>query len=229
MLYTLILFMVELSAARFQEPFVLYRSYLWAPGILVALAALLSTLPFRYVLAAFLVTCPLLLYQAQDRLTTFSSTWLLWKDAVAKLPERPVPWGSRTLFNLAREFAHAGQAEMAFSIADRCLAQYPDTFHCYSSRGLIHLQLGEYERALPYLSRAVELNRKSGQARHRLGWNLENLGRLHEAKSLYVEASSLGFGAAKMEVRRLESRLGQPMAGSANDSRDSAISGKRRP
>jgi hypothetical protein len=228
-LYTLILFLVELTAARFQEPFVLYRSYLWAPGILIAVGAVLSALSVRYTLAAFVVVCPLLFYQAQDRLTTFSSTFLLWKDAVAKLPDRPVPWGSRTLFNLAREFAHRGQPDVAFSIAERCLKQYPETFHCYSSRGLIHLQLGEFDEALPYLTRAVELNRKSGQARHRLGWNLENLGRLDEAKMLYMEASSLGFGAAKMEVRRLESRLGQPVPSGAGISGDPTISGKRRP
>ena len=38
-LYVWILFAVEFTAVRFQEPFVLYRSYLWAPGIAVAVAA----------------------------------------------------------------------------------------------------------------------------------------------------------------------------------------------
>src|SRR5438309_1685922 len=88
MLYAWILFLVELSTARFQEPFVLYRSYLWAPGVLIAVVAMLSALPPRAVMTASVLAIPLLWYQAHDRLVTFSSSLLLWEDAVAKLPAK---------------------------------------------------------------------------------------------------------------------------------------------
>lgn len=205
MLLTWILFLAELSTARFQEPFVLYRSYLWAPGVLIALVALLSAVPVRAAMAAFLLALPLLMYQANDRLMTFSSSFRLWEDAVAKLPPNPVPWGSRTLYMLSREYAYGGRPDKAIEIAERCMAQYPDTVHCYYARGVIHLLLGEYELALSYLTRAVELRPDSGIAHHRLGLVLEQLGRIREAKAEYGRASDLGFKGADLEIKRLES------------------------
>src|SRR5438309_10074036 len=205
MLYAWILFIAELSTARFQEPFVLYRSYLWAPGVLIAVAATLSAFPLRAAMAASVLAIPLLLYQAHDRLVTFSSSFLLWEDAVAKLPERPVPWGSRTLYMMAREYAYGGQPQKAIEIAEKCMAQYPDTIHCYYSRGVIHLLQGQYELALRYLTRAVELQPASGIAHHRLGLVLERLGRTGEAEAEHGRASDLGFKGADLEIKRLDS------------------------
>jgi tetratricopeptide (TPR) repeat protein len=210
MLYTWVLFLVEFSAGRFQEPLVLYRSYLWAPGVFIALVALLSAVPLRIVLAALVVAVPLLFYQAHGRLVTFSSSLLLWEDAVAKLPETPVPWGSRTLYMLGREYVYNGRPDEAIEIAERCMKQYPDTVHCYYSRGAIHFLLGEFQLALPYLSRAVELRPDIGIGHHRLGLVLERLGRLREAKTEYRRASDLGFDGAEYEIKRLESPGAKP-------------------
>ena len=204
LLYIWILFLVEFSTARFQEPFVLYRSYLWAPGIVLALVGLLSGTPRRAALAAFACACPVLLYQAHNRLVSFSSPLALWQDAVAKLPAKPIPWGSRTLYNLGRAYAYDGQTDKAIEIVERCMAQYPDTYHCYFARGAIHFELGEFERALSYFARAVSLNPGSGIAHHRLGMVLENLGRLEEAKAFYRRASDLGFKGADQELIRLQ-------------------------
>jgi len=205
MLYTWVLFLVEFSAARIQEPFVLYRSYLWAPGILLALIALLNGIPRRAAVAIFAFVCAALLYQAHDRLVTFSSPLALWKDAIAKVSDKPVPWGSRILFNLGRAYAYDGQMDKAAEIAERCLAQYPDTYDCYFARGAIYLQTEEFELAQSYLARAILLKPESGVVYHRLGVVLENLGRLDEAKASYRRASALGYKGAEQEITRLES------------------------
>jgi tetratricopeptide (TPR) repeat protein len=205
MLYTWILFLAEFSTARFQEPFVLYRSYLWAPGVLIALAAALSAVPLRAALAGFALAGAALLFQAYDRLVTFSSSFLLWEDAVAKLPEKPIPWGSRTLYMLGREYIYGGRPDKAIEIAQRCMTQYPDTVHCYYARGFIHFLLEEYSLALPYLIRAVQLRPDSGVGHHRLGLVLESLGRIEDAKAEYARASDLGFKGADLEIRRLQS------------------------
>ncbi len=205
MLYAWVLFLVELSTARFQEPFVLYRSYLWAPGIVIALVALLSAVPLRAALAGFVFAGAALLYQAHDRLASFSSSFLLWEDAVAKLPAKPVPLGSRTLYMLGREYVYGGRPDKAIEIADRCMTQYPDTVHCYYARGVIHFLLEEYNLALPYLLRAVELRPDNGIAHHRLGLVLERLGRIRDAKAEYRQASDLGYKGADLEIRRLGS------------------------
>ncbi len=205
MLFAWILFLAEFSTARFQEPFVLYRSYLWGPGVLIAVAAALSAFPLRAAMAASVLAVPLLWYQADDRLVTFSSSFLLWEDAVAKLPAKPIPWGSRTLYMLGREYVYGGRPDKAIEIAEKCMAQYPDTVHCHYARGVIHLLQGQYDLALRYLVRVVELQPESGIAHHRLGLILERLGRTREAKAEYGRASDLGFKGADFEIRRLES------------------------
>jgi tetratricopeptide (TPR) repeat protein len=156
-------------------------------------------------MAASVLAIPLLLYQAHDRLAAFSSSFLLWEDAVAKLPEKPVPWGSRTLYMMGREYLYGGRPDKAIQIAEKCMAQYPDTVHCHYARGVVHFQQGQYDLALRHLVRAVELQPDSGIAHHRLGLVLEHLGRTREAKAEYGRASDLGFKGADFEIKRLES------------------------
>jgi protein O-mannosyl-transferase len=204
LLYAWILFVVEFSTARFQEPFVLYRSYLWGPGFVLAAVAALGALPRRVALAACVIGFPVLVYQAHDRLESFSSSLRLWEDAAAKLPATPVPWGSRTLYQLGREYLYAGQPDKAIEVTDRCMKTYPTTAHCYYARGAIHLQLEEYEQALPYLARALEMQPESGIVHHRLGLALENLDRLDEAKAHYRRAVALGYRGAEHQLARLE-------------------------
>lgn len=204
LLYAWVLFLVEFTAVRFQEPFVLYRSYLWAPGVMIALVAVLAGLSRRMVLAAFAVACPVLLYQAHDRLVSFSHPFVLWQDAVAKLPEKPVPWGSRALHKLGREYVYRGQLPEADRIAERCLAQYPNTYHCHFARGAVHLEMKQFEPALPHMQRALELRPDSAFAHNHLGVILENLGRRAEARAAYQRASELGLVAADNRIRRLD-------------------------
>ena len=209
LLYIWILFFVEFAAARFQEPFVLYRSYLWAPGAACIAVALLSLLPWRAAAAAGAVLCAVLAYGAYDRLGTFANPLLLWQDAVAKLPATPVPWGSRTLYNLGREYLYSGQPAKAIATAERCAAQYPQTAQCHYARGMIHLHLGEYEQAVVQLSRVLQLMPETGITHHRMGLALEGLNRIDEAKASYRTASKLGFKGADLELQRLDSPEGK--------------------
>jgi len=202
LLYPWLLFLPEFATVRFQEAFVLYRSYLWAPGIMVLLACGLAHLPGRVVAAAALLVLPLLFYQSYDRLRTFSSNLALWEDAAAKLPRRAVPGGSRTLYNLGREYLYRDRPRDAIAVAERCLAEYPETYDCRMARASIHLHLEEYRQAIPHLNRAIELRARSGTARHHLGLALENLGCLDEAKAQYRLASKLGFRGADHRLSR---------------------------
>jgi len=145
----------------------------------------------------------MLAYAAHDRLKTFSSTLLLWEDAVAKLPEKPVPLGSRTLYGLGREYLYAGMPEKAVAVTERCIAQYPQTPQCYYARGAVHLQLHEFELARVYLTRTLEFQPASGVVHHRLGLALECLDRIEDAKASYRRAAELGYGGAQFELQRL--------------------------
>jgi tetratricopeptide (TPR) repeat protein len=204
LLFPWLLFLTEFTTIRFQEPFVLYRSYLWAPGMMVVLAAALGRMPGRAVIAFALLALPLLFLQAHDRLRTFSSGLALWEDAVAKLPRQLVPGGSRTLYHLGREYLYGNRPDEALAIANRCLAEYPETYACHFARAAIHLHLEQDREALPYLARAISLRPDSGAARNHLGVALENLGCLEEAKEQYRLASNLGFAGAVHRLSRLE-------------------------
>lgn len=209
LLYFWILFFVEFAAARFQEPFVLYRSYLWAPGVACIAAGLLSLLPVRAVAATGALLCAVLAYGAYDRLGTFANPLRLWQDAVAKLPDTPVPWGSRTLYNLGREYLYSGQPEKAIAITERCATQYPQTAQCHYARGAIHLHLGEHEQSVVHFARVLQLMPQTAVAHHRMGMALEGLGRIEDAKASYRTAAKLGFKGANLELERLDSPEGQ--------------------
>jgi tetratricopeptide (TPR) repeat protein len=169
LLFPWILFLTEFVTIRFQEPFVLYRSYLWAPGLMVVLALALARLPVRAVAAFALLVLPLLSYQAHDRLQTFASGVALWEDAVGKLPQSAAPGGSRTLYYLSRQYLSEGRVDRAAEIAERCLVEYPATYDCHYARGGIHLRQYQAREALPHLVSAVALRPERGEARHKLG------------------------------------------------------------
>ncbi|MDH4172307.1 MAG: tetratricopeptide repeat protein [Betaproteobacteria bacterium] len=204
LLYAWLLFIVEFAAVRFQEPFVLYRSYLWGPGVLCIGVAILSRLTRPGVIAAGALACAILGYAAHARLVTFSDPLRLWEDAAAKLPDRPVPWGSRTLYSLGREYLYAGQPDKAIAATERCMRLYPKTVQCVYARGVVHLQMHEYARATEHLNRALALEPGSAIMHHRLGLALECLGRNEDAEASYRRAQALGYGGGLIELQRLQ-------------------------
>jgi len=204
LLYAWVLYFVEFSAVRFQEPFVLYRSYLWGPGIICILVAALSRLPRPGTLAAGALACAALAYAAHDRLATFSDPLRLWEDAAAKLPDKPVPWGSRALYHVGHEYLYAGQPDKAIAATKRCAALYPKAVQCVFARGAIHLQLGQYESAREYLLRAIALEPREGVLYHRLGLALEGLAQIEEARAAYRRSLELGYGGGRYELERLD-------------------------
>jgi tetratricopeptide (TPR) repeat protein len=204
LLFAWLLFFVEFTAVRYQEPLVLYRSYLWGPGVICIAVAALSRLPRPGMLAAGLAAILVLAWGAHDRLVTFSHPLLLWQDAVAKLPETAVPWGSRTLYGAGREYLYSGQPAMAIEVTERCVSLYPQTAQCHYARGAVHLHLGQYEQARRDLARTIELQPGQGIVYHRLGLALEGQKRVDAAKAAYRRAVDLGYGAARFELERLE-------------------------
>jgi tetratricopeptide (TPR) repeat protein len=199
-----LLFGTELAAVRFQEPFVLYRSYLWAPGLVVVAAWLLDRLPPRM---AVMVLVPALLtlgWQARDRLQTFSSGLATWEDAAAKLPVEPVPGGYRSLYELGREYLYAGRPEDAIDVTERCIRQYPRVFDCAFARAAIQIEISQYERALPSMLYAISLRPDDPVARMHLGWVLENLGCRKEAMTQYRISEATGYKGAAHRLQSIE-------------------------
>ncbi len=211
LLYVWVQFLVDMSAVRLQEPFVIYRSYLWAPGVAIIFVALLQQIPVRAQAAAFVAVGSLLLIQAHDRLTTFSDPLLLWQDAAAKLPGRPILGDARIYSNLAREYLLAGRPNQAVNTISRCTAQYPDYYHCVFARGAIHLFREDREEpqlAREWLAHAVAIRPRSALAHHHLGFAYEKLENREAAKAHYVESARLGFIGGDYRLQLMDSTTG---------------------
>lgn len=204
LLYAWIMFGVEFAAVRFQEPFVLYRSYLWAPGLAVAVAAALDRLPIRLLTVSLVPALAVLSWQAHDRLQSFSSGLAIWEDAASKLPAEAVPGGYRTLYEVGREYLYAGRPGDARDATERCIRLYPSVFDCAFARAAIQIEMQQYQKALPSILHAIALRPRDGSARHHLGVVLENLGCLEEAKAQYRVAIGLHFLEAEHRLLRIE-------------------------
>ncbi|MBC7710924.1 MAG: hypothetical protein H7203_12725 [Rhizobacter sp.] len=113
----LVLFVSEFSTVWIQDPFVLYRSYLWAiavPGVIYLLASRIS----RQTLAGLaVVVAAVFLWQATDRITSLRTDLSVWSDAVAKLPPELVIGKSRAYLN-------RGQAYQLIAQDSRALRDY---------------------------------------------------------------------------------------------------------
>jgi len=155
--FSALLFLVEFSLVRFQEPYVLYRSYIWAIGYAATVAALARHLPWRMTLALSVLVIPLLFVQSQDRLESFSSRAALWEDAAAKLPKPEVAGASRILFNRGNERFQKGNVEGALSDISKAIELNPGNSSFYLARAATLTRMGRPQEALSDLETAERI------------------------------------------------------------------------
>ena len=158
LLFAAIPFAVELSVIRVQDPFVLYRSYLWMPAYALLLTLLLLTLfkalgkrpspwPRRSVWVILILAAAGLFPLAQDRLQSFSSEVALWQDALQKLPRHDVPGADRIYYNLAGEAFKRKDFDEALRYSELVIKQNPTAFQGYLARGTSLLALRQLDAA----------------------------------------------------------------------------------
>jgi hypothetical protein len=80
------LFVTEFSTVWVQDPFVLYRSYLWAIGVPGIVLVLFHGLSGRALLVMGVVLGMGFTWQGLDRGISMTSPETVWSDAIAKLP-----------------------------------------------------------------------------------------------------------------------------------------------
>jgi hypothetical protein len=158
LLFPWLLFLTELSTVRIQEPFVLYRAYLWMGGLAAMLPLLCAPIGARRNLALLSAICLALVPLSLNRLDSFSSDWKLWNDVVEKNTDK-------TLFFAERGYNKRG-------IASIKLGNYPDAIRdfttsleinptdpgIYLNRGMASMQLGNYPDALRDFGSGLEID-----------------------------------------------------------------------
>jgi hypothetical protein len=202
------LFLPELSSVRLQEPFVLYRSYLWGPGFAIMLVALLNRVAWRPLGCGLLVLTALEICLARDRLQSLSSERAVWEDAAAKLVTPSIPGADRIYFNRGTERGKRGDFDAALDDLNRVVALSPASFHGYLGRGVIQLHRGQYAHALDDFNQTLRIKPAFGPAFVRQGLALENLGRREAALAAYRNAAKAGDTLAGFRVTYLESHRG---------------------
>ena len=141
-------FLVEFSAAKIQEPFVLYRTYLWMAPLFLLIPAVSSKLPNVLFWPIVLITALAFGLASNDRLKTFSSGYTLWDDAVRKLPSERAMGSARTYnnrcaWNLKRQAWQEG-----INDCTRALSVNPSHKEAYQNRAWANRKLGNYAAAL---------------------------------------------------------------------------------
>jgi tetratricopeptide (TPR) repeat protein len=197
MLFPWLMFATELSTVRIQEPFVLYRSYLWAPGIFSALPLLFGHLPARRIVIYALSVAVLLAPLAWNRLTSLSHPLLLWDDAASLLQGRPyLPGFERIYFNRGHAFYQAGMQQRAIEDYNRVIAQQPDFSYAYNDRGVIYYERKQLQDALNDFNKSIQLKPDFANPYHGRALILEALHSETAAQQDFVRSCQLGRQAA---------------------------------
>ena len=158
LLYPWLLALTEMSTVRVQEPYVIYRSYLWMSGLPVLLAPALCGARRRTGIAVMCTACLALIPLSLDRIGTFSSQIRLWDDAVRKNTDAHAPYVERGYQSRGLAYLQARQYPEALRDFEQAMALNPRDPNAYVGRGTLFTRTGSHERALADFGRAIELD-----------------------------------------------------------------------
>jgi len=176
-----VMFLTEFAAVRIQEPFTLYRSYLWMllfPAVLPVVADVFARLRINVVLGIVVL---LLAIAAWNRLDSFSGELQLWNDAVTKYPSDKVPGAERGYLNRGVAWKKLNFFDKAFADYDKAIEINPKYYVAYSNRGSSYISLFRYPEAMADLNKAIEINPKYASAYSNRGLVKSRLGNYREA------------------------------------------------
>jgi hypothetical protein len=202
-LYCWLMFLTELASVRFQEPFVLYRSYLWAPGYIIMTVAVCRALSWRWVVAA---SVPLLIVcfgLARERLEVFTTETAVWKDAGAKLASQSLIGADRIFYNRGLQYLKGKQFNEAITDFSRVIAENPTAYKAYYHRGVAYYSLDDFVKAQVDIDLASRMNSKDGAMQFARGLLFERRGCVAQANHAYTTSLSLGFATAQLRLNLL--------------------------
>jgi len=187
-LSAILLYATELVTSWLQDPFVLYRSYLWAfmaPGVV---AAALIGLKARtiYVFGAIAVIA--LSALSWERMQTFRDDLTLWSDAAEKIdlnaPQNAVGrW--RPFLNRGAYFLERGQDQNALQDFGTAVKLGEPMGSAYFNAGMSLQMLKQYPQALAAFSHAESLGFTEAALYYQRAESFKATGRLKEAFDSY--------------------------------------------
>jgi hypothetical protein len=205
MLFPWLLFFSEFSTVRIQEPFVLYRSYLWAVGAFGVLPVIFMRLDSRLATLILTVTALAMMPISMERLKTFSHPLLLWDDAEKLVQGRTdLPGAFRIYYNRGTELIKMGKNDEALADLKRSVELSRDFADAYGNMGAAYLQKGDIQGAIASLNRAIEISHQTGQpisTRYIYGRAraYEQIGEMAKAREDYrISCQKVNLGCEKL-------------------------------
>lgn len=201
LLYPWLLFGVELSTIRVQEPFVLYRSYLWLPGMMLFFPLLLAKLPSRSSLLTLAGVVLLLIPLAWNRLWVFADNYRLWNDAALLLPSEQVEGADRVFYNRGESLALAGKWPEAAADFERAVALSPKFAPIHKELGVAYANSKRYQEAVAQFDEAIALDQEYAQAYYYKGMALKQLHAGEQAMKQMIKSCELKYAMACLIVK----------------------------
>lgn len=198
-----LLFGVEFSTIRIQEPFVLYRAYLWIPLLFLLVPVLTNKLSNKLFWILILSIAIAYALSARDRLQSFTTTLALWEDAVHKLPaDLNVPGAERPYFNRANEYMAAKKRLAAIADYSQAIKLNPELGTLYLSRGYAYWQEKNYALATQDINTIIRLEPNNLNAYYVGGLISKSAGFDTEATKKFEIACKMKSIPACMEVKK---------------------------
>jgi tetratricopeptide (TPR) repeat protein len=214
LLFPALLYPTEFATVWVQDPYVLYRSYLWAIGIPGIVFLAVEDVPVRALAAVGVVVGGLLAWQALDRVLSLQDPETAWTDAIAKLSSDPRAVG-RWVPYLNRGSAYVDSDNFSLALLDfESSAALGDLGMGSFNAGALLSARGRQQEALKAFDRAE----KEGYSLYNLpfqrGLALLALGRAQEALAQFERARALDPPSPTREltllhIGRVALRLGK--------------------
>ena len=173
------LFVTEFSTVWIQDPFVLYRSYLWAiavPGLIyLGVRQLAGRFSSTGILACAGVIGLVLIWQTTDRVASFKTELTVWDDAVRKLPPELVLGKSRAYLNRGQAYQLAGEDSRAIRDYQRSTA-FGDNGEGLLNAGSVLLARGRFAEAIAAFDGAMARGQQGASLSLNRGTALLSLG-----------------------------------------------------
>ncbi|MBS4095629.1 MAG: tetratricopeptide repeat protein [Sulfuricella sp.] len=165
MLFPWVLFLSELTVVWVQDPFVIYRNYLWLAGLPAMLPLILSRFPERAAYAVLAIMVVIAGGIATNRLATFKSELAAWNDALSYNEDQRSRLGKDRLYaGRGGAYIKSGNAELALADFKKAIEINPAKSDSWVNRGTAYFMLREYSLALNDYSKAIELNKDNFKA-----------------------------------------------------------------
>lgn len=169
MLVPWLLFPTEFATVWIQDPFVLYRSYLWLIGLPAVIPFVYERLGKQSSLALFIFVALAYTWSSQLKVETFKTEYALWDDAVRynERSSHPMALGQERAYN-ERALAHAQAGRYGEATADygKAIALNGKDANLYANRAALYLLQNDVRRAQQDLNAAYMLAPNNPRVRY---------------------------------------------------------------